>query len=624
MKHFIFILLLQPLLLLAQSLQEDTIQKRNTTKCKTICSAFKGKKEVVHGPEVMNPKTAKEKLGPEVKPTYNEQDNFKQKDSTLLQGVDSSMERMDLAPTENTPVYYKTTADPMVAFQFDADACTTGTPSDNTVAVSNQGMIVSGNNCGMAVYDVTGQLQASTSLSAFFNFNNNGFCDPRVLYDPYSDRFIAMAQSGNAGTNSYIHIAFSVSNNPLGNWYLYYFDMGAITNGRWFDFPEVAVNQTDLCVTGNIFSNSGNFTGSVVMLLNKQDGYSGVAFNNLHWGYWLDVLDNYSQPAFTMAPATAAMNTSYSNKLYLVSTLSSGGSYLNKFTISGNANNITSATMSCTTIPVQQYSPAGTAIQPNGPILANYKAGCRIQSAIYANGYVQFVYTGNYNSGSGNYNSIYFNRLNISNNSIQQNWSFLGGSNYAYPSLAAYGTSASDKTVLLCFLKSDASTYPEIRFKYFDDSMNQIASTQVRGGDSYVNYGGNEERWGDYSSIQRRYNASQSEAWLCGSFGNSSNRWHTHIAKVTGYPGIVTISEVNLEDELLRVYPNPVKDQLYVKGNLSNTKGFPELFDVTGKVMPIDATRQGDEMFQIDVTQLPAGTYILQIPGYRVIKFLKS
>ncbi len=328
----------------------------------------------------------------------------------------------------------------------------------------------------------------------------------------------------------------------------------------------------------------------------------------------------------TVAPATAAQDITYSNGFYMVSTLSGGGGYVTLYTLDGTATNINSTCCSPVDINTPQtYSPNGVAIEPDNITLANFKAGCRIESAAFLNGTVLFVYTGDYNTGGYDYNSIYFNQLNVANQTLSQNWSFLGGSNYDYPSVASFGISQSDLAVIIAFCKTDTITNPEIRFKYFDNNMNQLASTQVRAGDSYVDYAGfNSQRWGDYTTTQRRYNTSLPEVWLSGSFGNTSHYWQTNISQVTGYPGSVGITEVNLDEKQLSEYPNPVTSQLYVKGNFSSYYGFPELYSVDGKLMKIDVTRKGNEMFQIDVASLASGQYILKFKDLPSVKFIKE
>jgi hypothetical protein len=49
----------------------------------------------------------------------------------------------------------------------------------------------------------------------------HGKYDPRVIYDPKRDRFIIVFLNGFTDQTSFIYVAFSESNDPLGNWHLY-------------------------------------------------------------------------------------------------------------------------------------------------------------------------------------------------------------------------------------------------------------------------------------------------------------------------------------------------------------------------------------------------------------------
>ena len=612
-----------------QSKGKDTLQK-----CKLINWKSANRKPQGAGPFKSNPDAIKKNNSSSdvINIHHNEQDDFRRPDSVKYQPA--PINKNDSSKNQS---YYENNIDqnqfasksmlsnPSVVFGFDANWCTNNTPPDNALAISNGGFIISAINCRLDIYNSSGNWLSNIDYQTFFNAPTNNFSDPRVIYDMYSDRFIFFIQYGSDPASSRIYVAFSTSNDPTKQWWSYYFDIGTangLVPNYWFDYPSVGINQTDFCMSGNIFTSGNKFSTNLLILFNKQDGYNGVA--NLRSIYWTGVTDGGGEIAFTIVPATAGQNISYNNVFYLVSSLSGGGDYLTKYTINGNANN-TASTISATKISTSQsYYPSSSATQPSGKDLANYKAGCRIQSAIYLNSTISFVYTANYNTGGVDYNSVYYNR--IIGTKLNQSWSFLGGSNYNYPSLASFGTNSTDLATILCFLKSDNSTYPEIRFKYFDNAMNQLASSQARKGDAsvYYSFSGSQQRWGDYTGTQRRYNASQPQVWISGSFGNSSNNWQTSIAEITGYPGNVSIEEVTLNNENLIIYPNPVTSQLYIKGDFKSTKYFPELYNIEGKLLSIDVTRKNNEMFQVDVSWLPKGAYLIKFQNSQTIKFVKN
>jgi hypothetical protein len=589
-------------------------------------SSSVGKSATPTSQGTFTPRGSTNKSGIPANRYHNEQDNFKRKDTIGTPSVPQPQTKpdghSDMDGPDYSPGMNKTEALPAVSFSFSAESCPSNDPPDNTMAISANGDIVSAVNCGIFFYNNAGSLVGQTTYPTFFNTSTDGFSDPRLIYDPSTDRFIFLIQFGHTAATSVLYIAFSNSNDPMGQWHYFSYSLSAFANNVWFDYPSVGINQTDFCVTGNLFDDSGSGVGNLVFLFNKSDGFSNATTPRNT--FWTNVQDGNGHNGFTIAPATDAQNVAqYNGTFYLVSTNSSGASYVSLYTITGSAGNSPSIAASVIST-IQSYSPSSTATQPNNINLANYKAGCRVQNACYLNGVVHFVFSANYTQSGTSFNSIYYNRINISASSINQNWSFLSGSNYNYPSLASYGNSSTDQTVIIGFLKSDQTTNPEVRFKYFDNNMNQLGSTQIRQGDAAVDYTwAPEQRWGDYTGTQRRYSASQPEIWVGASYGNSNSIWQTYIAQITGYPGTVSVSQVSL-DEPLSLYPNPVKNQLYIKGDLKNVMGFPTVYDITGRLVNVDMTRRDNEMFQLDVTTLASGSYIVKIDNNKSIKFSKE
>lgn len=71
----------------------------------------------------------------------------------------------------------------------------------------------------------------------------------------------------------------------------------------------------------------------------------------------------------------------------------------------------------------------------------------------------------------------------------------------------------------------------------------------------------------------------------------------------------------NVSDNVLVVYPNPTQDMLCISG--ADAQASLRVFNLSGQVL---TTAQGA---QINVSALPAGTYLLQI-GTLVVRFIKQ
>jgi hypothetical protein len=99
--------------------------------------------------------------------------------------------------------------------------------------------------------------------------------DPRILYDPYENRWIATAVTDGGAASSSVLIAVSQTSDPTGSWYQNKFD----TDGNdvtWADFPMVGFNKNWIVVTMNMFTNSNNaFSRARVYMFNKTNLYAG-------------------------------------------------------------------------------------------------------------------------------------------------------------------------------------------------------------------------------------------------------------------------------------------------------------------------------------------------------------
>ena len=98
-----------------------------------------------------------------------------------------------------------------------------GTPNDNHIAVGNDGKIVSVMNTVIRVHNDTGKVIKAFTLENFALNPNikkdpiptlNRTYDPRVVYDPYTDRYVVLYMHGTTDKNSFIVVGFSSSNDP--------------------------------------------------------------------------------------------------------------------------------------------------------------------------------------------------------------------------------------------------------------------------------------------------------------------------------------------------------------------------------------------------------------------------
>lgn len=152
-------------------------------------------------------------------------------------------------------------------------------PPDTMGAVSPTQVFVTVNG-RFKVYDRVGNLGSlNTDPNTFFaSVRSSSMSDPRVMYDPLSQRwFVVMIDV--AATNNRICIAVSNSSTITAvssfTFYQFAYNVGGGSSG-FLDYPTLGVDANALYVGGNVFtSSSGSFAGCDVFVVNKAGLLSG-------------------------------------------------------------------------------------------------------------------------------------------------------------------------------------------------------------------------------------------------------------------------------------------------------------------------------------------------------------
>jgi hypothetical protein len=497
---------------------------------------------------------------------------------------------------------------PVVGRNFAGNTNTGSTPLDNSIAISNNDNIVSVCNTSIEFYNSSGTRTFTNSIETFFNdVSISNVCDPVVIYDGGADKFIFFAQecSGNS-SNTNLLVCFSVSNDPNAGWWRYKLTGDPASTNTWFDYPKMAVSNNELYITGNSFSNSGTFQEALLYQIEKNNGYTGGTFN---WQYWR----NISGAPFTLLPVSIGQQANYGPGIYLVATEASGG---NSFKFYDLTNDMSAAdeALNGFNISTTAYSPATDAQQLGTSILLD-NGDCRALSGFYLNGYIHFVFHSDLGSG---YNGINYNRFDLS---TQTNTSTLFGQNgfdYSYPAVASFSSSATDKSVMIGFGRSGPSIYPEVRVVSCDAGFNWGPSTLVKSGNGYsALLGGSVERWGDYTGISRKHNATQPTVWMNGMFGTGVNNWDTWIGEITATGSSATGVNDLKNNTNIQVSPNPIYNEFKTEFDLTEKLNISiRIIDAQGKIVKElynGIAQSGKNTFLFNKANLEAGSYILSI-----------
>lgn len=509
----------------------------------------------------------------------------------------------------------KTNTDPVISSNFEANWSVNSTPPDNTIAISNGGFIVSANNDGIEVYNESGALQYFDFWEDFVNDPalNSSLYDPKVIYDSQADRFVLILLHGSTSTTSKVLVCFSQSNNPTQGWWVYQLNGNVLNNNTWFDYPNVAVSDHDVFVTGNLYDNNDAFDQSIILQIPKAEGYAG---QNINWVYW----NNFGStpfPAFTIMPAGYGHQGNYGPGIYLVSNRPGGSSSIRLYEITNRSN--ASPVINFYSANTTAYSPAIDSDQLGSSDKLDNRDN-RLQHAFYLGGIIHFTF---HSDIGQSWNGINYNRLNVSQVTNQSSTFGLQGTHdYSYPTVASISSTPSDKSVVIAFLRASATIYPEIRAVRCDDGLNWSNSVEVKAGETHVDFlQGTEERWGDYIGIARKYNATVPEVWLAGCYGANisgqrNNTYKAWIAQIKA-DGTSTSTEIPEEKIETKVFPNPIYDFLHVEFEATNREVISiELFNLDGKLIKHlyrDVPKQGTNRLSFNRAALSSGTYQLLI-----------
>lgn len=509
-----------------------------------------------------------------------------------------------------------------------------GAPSDNDIAVSDSGKVVSVVNTNFQVYSDSGLLLLNRSLSVFAG--QLGFLsqmsDPRVLYDPATDRFVFTCFAGNSSAASTIIVGFSKTNKPEGQWNFYKLNGNSFNDSTWSDYPIIALSGSDLFITFNQVRDNVSWTvgfkQSVIWQIDKAKGYAG---DSLEYTLWSDLKLN-NTPYRNICPAKYQSQTMDDN-MYFLSVrnvdFSNDSIFLLEITNSHRSGSA-QLTQRILKAPVKYgFPPNALQAKIGGKTQQLMTNDGRVVAAIYENDYIHF--------GANSINPAYTNAAvylgTISNVSaasptVSTQLFSTNTTEYGYPSMTYLGTFAADHKVLYTFSHCFTDSFPGTSILYRDANGQYSDIIEVKNGTSVINnFSDSIERWGDYTNIQRIYKEPNT-AFLSGSWGDI-NKMRTWIAKVEVSDPTTGLSDMNKKASQVSIFPNPVYAQKFTTRFELTTKQIVrfELYDLQGKLVTRlleTNVSQGQSEFSFETGPLPKGIYQLVGRGEAAVLFTKS
>lgn len=395
-------------------------------------------------------------------------------------------------------------ASPALASSFKAlEDNNTAIPPDTNGAVGpNHLMVVL--NSQIRIQTRAGATVSTASMDGFWASvpgpwaagTPNAF-DPRVLYDPFSSRWIFTAMADSNAATSAILLAVSQTNDPTGAWRLYKVDADS-TNAAWADYPSVGFNKNWIVVTVNMFGVGGTgFKRTNIYAFNKANLYAGTGSFKLFT----------DANGATMAPAVTFDNAL--NTMYLVEDWD-GHTQLRISSLTGTpAAPAYSATHYFPTTAAANawtfQAPGGNDFAPQlGTAQRIQTNDARVQNVVYRNGSLwcaQTIFLPN--SATPTRSAVQWWEL-APTGTIKQRGRIddsTGQKFYAFPSIAVN----KNGDVLIGYSRFSGQQYAgtAYAFRAKADPVNTLRTEAVlkAGGDDYFKtFGGTKNRWGDYSS----------------------------------------------------------------------------------------------------------------------------
>ncbi len=374
-------------------------------------------------------------------------------------------------------------------------------PPDTHGAVGPSHLMVTLNS-QVRVQDRAGGVIGTVSLNDFWSsLDTPSAFDPKVLYDPYDERFMFTACADSRSASSSLLVGVSQTSDPSGTWNLYRIDADG-DDLLWIDYPSIGFNKDWIIIQANMFLvEDDTWSTSNIYVLNKADFYAG--------GTGEHTLIQRSDIGGTQVPAVT-----YDDSVSTVYLLCNhnpnweGWGYLALYSITGNVGDETLTTIG---YPARN-SPWQTGIDERpdfGPQLGSTAKvqtnDARIQNVIYRNGSLWTTHSAYLPAGTPDRTVIQWWQINPATAGVIQFARIDGSINtptwfYAFPSIAV--NARNDVLIGYSRYASDQYVSGNYSFRYSFDPVNTLRDdTVLKAGEApyYKTFGGDRNRWGDYN-----------------------------------------------------------------------------------------------------------------------------
>lgn len=493
-----------------------------------------------------------------------------------------------------------------------------GTPNDNDIAISNSGkFIISATNTNYNIYNDTGKFLMGRTLATIANQLGtlNRTFDPRIIYDPLHDRFVAVFLQGSTSSDTRIIVGFTQSEDPTKVWKFYTIPGNLWGDASWSDYPIISLTQQELFITVNrVKDNTPWQTGFIESLIWQVELSGGYAGDSLHQRVYEDIQYD-GRSIWSVCPAKGGSQLYGPNQYFISmrpSDLNNDTVFLHEVT-----NTIASGYAQLKTTVLKSdvsYGLPPNAIQPSGELLQTNDA--RSLCAMYEDDQIQFVGNCMYQPA---FSPGFFHGI-ISHLTttpvIKGRVMGYDTMDVGYPSMAYAGTQGDNNSAMITLSYVSKNNFPGTIALFVDRNLEYSDPVIVKQGLTSINMLGDTlERWGDYTGIQRKYNE-LGIFYLNGSYGSGSNNM-TWIGKVKSTDPRLGLSRNDNTHRVATVYPNPARNFAQVEFTLNRAERMQfNLLDQQGRLVARlleDKAKAGLNRFSIATDDLSEGIYFIQL-----------
>jgi hypothetical protein len=377
----------------------------------------------------------------------------------------------------------------------------TESPPDTNGAVGREKVMSTLNSNYVIQRKSDGKVLSKVTMDAFWApLGAHHPFDPRVLFDPYADRWLVSAGADPVLPSSEILYGISDTADPQASWHLYAIDADP-ENAAFADFPTLGFDQSTVAIGINMFDNATEayLRGRLIVLdyASLRAGGDGSPLDlSVPGGFAL-------QPAVTYSPQEQT--------LYLVEHLDSMSATYRLWSLRDRTLAVVGGGPK--TNPLGAFgTPGPLNVLPQDGGRGVDSGDSRAGNAVFRNDHVWYAQTIGLppgGTGYGTHTAVQWVELDTTGAFVQGGriddphalpWN--GGHSYAYPSVAVNAR----EDVLIGFSEFQSTDYVDAAYAYRagTDPPNTIREpvTLKDGEGPYSKTRGGFNRWGDYSGTQ--------------------------------------------------------------------------------------------------------------------------